>query len=119
MGKRESLIDYITKYGRNGKTWDELAGMHGIHSGEAARHIWRRHRNEGGEQPSTSSVVSVASSVDSSKPMVDFEHDIKNNTAVLNYKGDSEIKSKDDLVRECKINLVCMSFPPLISNLLR
>ncbi len=115
MDKRQSLIDYITKNGRDGKTWDELATMHGIHSGEAARHIWRKAKSESpapnealkeaAERYRVALVEEEGKVAITTKPMVDFEHDIKNNTAVLNYKGDNEIRSKDDLVRECNIDL--------------
>jgi hypothetical protein len=46
MGKRDSLIQDILRNGKQDKTWEQLARVHGIHSGEAARHAWRRHKRE-------------------------------------------------------------------------
>lgn len=113
MSNREELIEYLQKNGRNDLTWDQIADKFSIQSGEAARSIWKRHRANTSVIPGVPDADVIASSPrviredrsEPTKPMVDFERDFKSGGATLSYRGDVEIKSKEDLVKECNIDL--------------
>lgn len=48
--------------------------------------------------------------------VVKFEEDFKNNTATLDYKGPKEVKTKEDLIRECEIDLTKWEISRMIHN---
>ena len=47
---------------------------------------------------------------------VKFEEDFRNKTATLNYKGPKEVKTKEDLIRECDIDLSEWEITKMIHN---
>lgn len=48
--------------------------------------------------------------------VVKFEEDFKNNTATLDYKGPKEVKTKEDLIRECEIDLSKWEISRMVHN---
>lgn len=47
---------------------------------------------------------------------VKFEEDFKNNSATLDYKGPKEVKTKEDLIRECNIDLSKWDIIKMVHN---
>lgn len=66
------------------------------------------HRNEDSDSELTLTTASTSS--------VKFEDDVKNNRATLEYNGPKEIKTQEDLVRECNIDLSKWAITKIIHN---
>lgn len=48
--------------------------------------------------------------------VIKFEEDFKNKTATLDYKGPKEVKTKEDLIRECEIDLSQWEITKMVHN---
>ncbi len=105
---KERLINYLS---RNGKThsWEELANRFDIRSGEAARSAWKNHRRINAVPSMDIDRVQVAEVANYITELEDrvvrFEEDFKNNKAELTAETSKEVRSLDDLIKVCKIDV--------------
>lgn len=124
MVKTDLLTHLAIQGGKlHSETWEQLAKKFGFKSGEAARSYWKKHKEKApkyyvgfdpylakfpdnllkiNESPSTNHIV--------------FDEDVKGQKATLEYKGPKEIKTLEDLVRECDIDLDKWEITRMINN---
>lgn len=96
-----TLIDYLKKNGKGQYSWNELAAKFEIKSGEVARNRWLVYRRSHKLAKKAETANYIAALEDK---IVEFEENYKMQTGTLNYKGPKEIKTKEDLFRECNVD---------------
>lgn len=102
MSNKEGLINDLQTSGKGKRSWDEIAKLHNISSGEVARTIWKRHRKV--NKIATKQLINNYIDVLEDR-VVSLEEDLKNNKAELVYRSKDEIRTLDELVEKTKIDL--------------
>lgn len=96
-----ALIEYLKENGKGNLSWSDLAVKFNIKSGEVARVQWARYRRSNKLNKKAETANYIAALEDK---IVEFEENFKAQTGTLNYKGPKEIKTKEDLFRECNVD---------------
>lgn len=100
------LIEYVEKNGKQSlEDWELLAKKFNYTSGNAARHIWRRYNKLG----------KIEKKIKEDK-IVQFEENFQNSTGFLTYKGPKEIKTKEQLFKECKVDESKWNLDKMVCN---
>lgn len=99
MSDSKGLIDYLLRHGKSEKeTWEGLAIRYGFKGESGAREAWKRYKT------SQEGEISSAS----------FED--RGEEGILTYSGRKEIKTKEDLIRECNIDIGVWNIDRLVHN---
>lgn len=99
MSDNKGLINYLLRVGKKeDESWDGIAVRYGFKNGEAARSAWKKHRKE------------------SAKSEHSFSLEEEGDEGTLTYNGSKEIKTKEDLIRECKIDERVWQIDKLVHN---
>lgn len=124
------LTDYIIKNGRN-MSWHELALRFGYKNGEVARNIWKLHRKQ---HPGFSNLHAVTATppsrvlnpearivkeayiMDLEDKVTRFEEDLTKGTAQVEALVGQEIRTLDELVTKCNIDLTKWQITKWIQN---
>lgn len=102
MSNKEGLINDLQTSGKGERSWDEIAKLYNISSGEVARTIWKRHRKV--NKIATKQLINNYIDILEDR-VVSLEEDLKNNKAELVYRSKDEIRTLDELVEKTKIDL--------------
>lgn len=119
MTPNEQVVDYILRNGRN-LSWHEMALKFGCANGDAARNAWRRDKIKHphlSDLPATTiappsrvlnpeaRIVKEAYVIELEDRITRFEEDLTKGTATVEALVGQEIRTLDELVEKCKVDL--------------
>jgi hypothetical protein len=131
MSNKLGLIDYLTKHGKD-LSWHELAKAFSFTTGDAARHAWDDYKaqNQGAsiiKQPAKNPGIFAAIApknaqakeqytMDLEDKITKYEEDLTKGTAQVEALVGQEIKTLEELVDKCKIDLTKWEITRWVQN---
>lgn len=125
-----NLAEHIIKHGRSA-SWHDLAQTFGFPNGDAARHAWSRYKKSFPDiTVPTAGIITPRSHVlnpearlakeayvmDLEDKVTRFEEDLTKGTAQLEARVGQEIKTLDELVLKCNIDLTKWEITKWVQN---
>lgn len=109
MSNKKGLIEYLLSEGKKeNESWDTVALAFGYNNGETARVAWKDYRKK----------LKIIDDKPSGKisETKEFKEDIKNGTAELTAKINREIKTLDELIKYCNIDINIWTIDKYVQN---
>jgi len=111
------LIEYLDKKGkRDNESWEDLAKLYGFRNGEAARGCWKNYRKKHKVDKIKEQTEKDLYIKELEDKVVKFEEDFKNGTGNVTYTGSVEIKTKEQLFKECNIDETKWNVDKMVCN---
>ncbi len=114
---KKNLVDHLLKNGKN-SSWEDLAVMFNLATGEVARHTWRNYvlSQELEQIPSSDEVESGNYVAELEDTIVSLMEDLQKGTAEKVFKNPTEIKTLADLIRIGEIDTNVWNIDKVIQN---
>ena len=111
------LIEYLDKKGkRSDDSWEDLAKKFDFKNGDAARCAWFRYRRDKKTKKINEKVQKELYIKELEDKVVKFEEDFKSGKGIVDYTGSVEIKTKEQLFKECNIDETKWNVDKMVCN---